>query len=435
MAHDNTTLDHRLAIDGNEPCVTDPPSSYLHGPQEIGDEEVAAVTAALRSQHLFRFGKPEEASPTAQFEKHFAAATGVSHCLAVNSGTSALICGLVGLGVSSGDEVIIPAYTYIATAAAVLAVRAIPVIAEIDDSLTLDPRDVEEKITERTVAIIPVHMRGMPCRMAELIEIARRRDLRVLEDCAQANGGAYGGRPLGSIGDAGAFSLQHFKIITAGEGGAVTAQERRTFERAATHHDAAYRFWMKGHWTGEESFLGENYRMSDLNAALALAQLGKRHRILDRLRSIKHRLVLAIRNLPGVRMQDVPDVAGDCGTSAVFFVDGPAKAKWVAEALRAEGMRAGSMFDEGIPDRHIYYHWDYVMLKQTADRHGYPWRDPSRPCHVEYTRDMCPRTLSFLGRAVSVPLTQAMTDRHIDGCITAIEKVTRAASERVFDSP
>jgi 8-amino-3,8-dideoxy-alpha-D-manno-octulosonate transaminase len=179
------------------PVIVDPPASYFLGPQEIGDEEIAMVTQALRSKNLFRYLKSEEDSFTFRFEKEFRKATGVEHALAVNSGTSALICALVGLGVSSGDEVIVPAYTYIATAAAVMAVRGIPVIAEIDNSLTLDPADVERKITPRTKAIIPVHMRGTPSRMDEIMKIAQKHNLVVIEDCAQANGGTYKGKPLG----------------------------------------------------------------------------------------------------------------------------------------------------------------------------------------------------------------------------------------------
>jgi dTDP-4-amino-4,6-dideoxygalactose transaminase len=415
----------RLATVGGTPCVVDRPVSYAHGPQEIGEEEIAAVVAALRSKNLFRFGKTDETSPTAQLEKQFAELTGVEHALAVNSGTSALIAGLVGLGVSSGDEVIVPAYTYVATAAAVLAVRGIPVIAEIDSSLTIDPADVEKKITPRTRAIIPVHMRGVGCRMDQIMTIAARYKLGVLEDCAQANGGAYQGRMLGSIGDVGAFSLQQFKIITAGEGGMITTRNRRIFERSACYHDAAYTFWKgKETWTSE-SFLGENYRMSELNGALALAQLQKRELILARLRQIKQWLLAELADLPGISFQDVPDPEGDCSTSIAMFVESSQRAKNVAAALRAEGMEAGSVFDTGIPNRHIYYHWDYVMQQMTPDAYGYPWKDPNRPCQVKYTQDMCPRSLDFLGRLVSIPLTQTMSEAHVASCAKAVRKVIR----------
>jgi 8-amino-3,8-dideoxy-alpha-D-manno-octulosonate transaminase len=163
--------------------------------------------------------------------------------------------------------------------------------------------------------------------------------------------------------------------------------------------------------------------MSEINGALALAQLQKRDRILARLRQIKKRMWQELAELKGLEFQDIPDREGDCGLSLVLLVDGPERAKRFAAALRAEGMSAGSMFDQGIPDRHIYYHWDYVMKKSTPDLHGYPWKDPSRPCHVEYSQDMCPRSLAILNRSVAIPLTQVMTDRHVESCIRAVRKV------------
>lgn len=410
----------------DSPCVVEKPASYHIGPQEIGEEEIALVTDALRSKNLFRFLKPEEQSYTAKFEKEFREAVRTRYALAVNSGTSALVCGLVGLGVSSGDEVIVPAYTYVATAASVLAVRGIPVIAEIDESLTLDPADVERKITPRTKAIIPVHMRGTPSRMDELMAIAKKHGLKVLEDCAQCNGGFYKGKPVGSIGDAGAFSLQQFKIITAGEGGAFVSNDKTVFDRGACYHDAAYAFWMEEDAERRleiPTFLGENYRLSDLNGALVLAQLRKRDRILARLREIKKRLKAGIAGIKNLRLQDVPDPEGDCGISLVMILDAPERARHVAEALRREGMAAGSLFDKGIPDRHIYYHWDYVMEKRSPDVYGHPWNDAARPCQVKYSRDMCPRSIDILGRCVMIPLTQVMSDAHVDSCALAIRKV------------
>ncbi len=414
-----------LAVRGGSPIVRAPkPANYFHGPQEIGEEEIQAVTAALRSQMLFRFFKEGANSPTAQFERLFAEKTGARYVLAVNSGTAALICGLVGLGVSSGDEVLVPAYTYIASAAAVLAVRAIPVIVEIDASLGMDPGDAARKITPRTKAIIPVHMRGVPCRMAEILAVARARGLKVLEDCAQANGGSYRGRPLGTLGDVGAFSMQQAKIITAGEGGVVVTNDPLIFQRAACYHDSAYTFWKARDWD-IKPFMGENYRMSDLNGALALAQLKKRDRILARLRAIKRRLLEVVWDLPGITLQDVPDVEGDCGVSLILFAETAQRARIFAEALRAEGMEAGSIFDKAIPDRHIYYHWDYILAKGTPDAYGYPWNDPVRPCQVEYSRDMCPRAIAWLDRSVVIPLTQTMTDAHVEDCAKAIAKVAR----------
>ncbi len=419
-----TVLNEKLAIDGGTPCVVEKPDTYLHGPAEIGQAEIDAVTAVLRTKNLFRFGRQAEQSPTAQFEKRFAALTQTPYALAVNSGTSALVAGLVGIGVGSGDEVIVPAYTYIATAAAVLARGAFPVIAEVDDTLTLDPADVARKITPRTKAIIPVHMRGLPCQMDELLAVAQQHKLRVLEDCAQANGGQYRGRPLGSLGDCGAFSLQQFKIITAGEGGAVVAKDKEIFDRAACYHDSAYAFWKdRDNQLSIKPFLGENYRMNEMSGALVLAQLDKRDAILKRCRSIKRTLLETVRTLPGFTPQRVADEAGDCGLVVVFYVADSAMAKRVAAALRAEGMGAGSIFDEGIPDRHIYYHWDYVLEQRTPDHTGYPWRNTPNPCHVKYDRQQCPRSTELLGKTVALSITQRMSDAHVASCAVALRKV------------
>jgi 8-amino-3,8-dideoxy-alpha-D-manno-octulosonate transaminase len=424
----------KLAIQGGTPLITaTPPPNWLHGPNEIGEEEIRAVTEVLKGKVLFRYAKDPGTSTVSQFEEQFAQKTGAKYALAVNSGTSALIAGMAGIGVSQGDEVLLPAYTYIATAAAILALGAFPVLVEIDGSLTMDPDDLEKKITARTKAIIPVHMRGTPCNMARIVEIAQRHGLGIIEDCAQANGGEFRGKALGTHGQAGAFSLQHYKIITAGEGGVVITNSQEVFERAAVYHDSAYAFWMERMAGGEEAvqdwkntcFLGENYRQSELHAALAVEQLKKRDRILQRTRAIKRKLWAACEAIPGAQMEAVTDREGDCGISLVFFMETPARANSISEALRAEGVQCGTMFSKQIPDRHIFYHWDYVMNKRTPHRNGFPWISAERPCKIDYTIDMCPKSIDWLERSVMMPITQILSDEYVDQVVRAIEKVAR----------
>ena len=424
-----------LAIRGGSKAVTaSGPQNWQHGPNEIGEEEIQAVTEVLRSKKLFRYGKAEGESTVSRFEKFFAQKLGVENVIAVNSGTSALIAGLIGLGVSQGDEVLLPAYTYIATAAAVLAIGAFPVIVEVDDSLTIDPVDLEKRITPRTKAVIPVHMRGTPCDMARVVEIAARRGIVVLEDCAQANGGQFLGKSLGSLGDAGIFSLQQFKVITAGEGGAVVTNRKDVFERAAIYHDSAYAFWMEGRVGDDEAvqdwrkicFCGENYRQSEVHGAIAFEQLKKRDRILDRTRAIKRKLWAACETIPGVKMERVNDRDGDCGISLVFFMEDGKKAGEISDALRAEGVFCGTMFSKQIPDRHVFYHWDYVMEKRTPHRNGFPWASTESPCEVSYTKEMCPQTQGWLSRAVVFPITQMLSDEYVDQVVCAIRKVAQA---------
>ncbi|MEP6893675.1 MAG: aminotransferase class I/II-fold pyridoxal phosphate-dependent enzyme, partial [Gaiellaceae bacterium] len=187
-----TRLELRLARDGGPPARTRPEPPMFPGGMEIGEEEVEAVTRVLHSKNVFRYyGVGEGPHEVETFEREFAAHLGAKHALCVNAGSSALICGLIGSGVGPGDEVIIPAYTWNATANAVLATGAVPVLAEVDDSLTLDPNDVAAKITDRTKAVLPVHMRGAPADMDALTALAREHELAVIEDVCQAAGATF----------------------------------------------------------------------------------------------------------------------------------------------------------------------------------------------------------------------------------------------------
>lgn len=410
-----------LAINGGMPAVKEPLPQIYGGAAEIGEEEVAAVSAALRTKRLFRFLDPER-SRCAELERLFREMTGCSHALAVGGGTAALISALVGIGIGDGDEVILPGYTYIASAAAVLICGGVPVIAEIDASLTLDPADAARKITPRTRAIMPVHMRGFPCDMDAIMDIARRRNLLVIEDVAQACGGSYKSRRLSSIGDVGCFSLQHFKIITAGEGGMVVTNHRDVFDRAAIRHDSAMCYWKPGEST-VRPFPGENFRMNEMEGALGCVQFGRMESILSRGRATCNRLRAGLADVPGVRLHESNDHVGECGICFAFFVSDPERAKRFAEALRAEGVPAGCLFDKGIPDRHVYPYWEYVMEKASHDRHGRPWTSPLHDSARQYTPDMCPATLDILGRTVMLPVSQALEQRHADWIVQAVRKV------------
>ncbi len=184
----------------------------------IGTQEAQAVAQVIRSGKLFRYHAGGQCE---KFEQRYAEYVGVKHAGLTSSGTTALTAALAGLDIGPGDEVIVPAYTYMATAIAVLAVGAIPVVIDVDESLTLSPSALDEAIGPRTRAVIPVHMIGLPCDMRAIMRIARRRKLKVVEDACQAVGGGYEGKMLGGIGHAGAFSFNYFKNMTCGEGGGV----------------------------------------------------------------------------------------------------------------------------------------------------------------------------------------------------------------------
>ncbi len=414
----------KLAIDGGTPAISEPLPPTQLGPADIGEEEVEAVSAAIRTKKLFRFMMGED-SKCLQLEKHFCEMTGCEHALAVGGGTAALICGLVGIGVGDGDEVIVPGYTYIASAAAALIVGAIPVIAEINESLTIDPDDVEKKITSRTKAIMPVHMKGIPCDMDRIMALAKKHNLKVIEDVAQACSASYKGKRLGSIGDVGCFSLQQFKVMTAGEGGMVVTHDPEVFQRAAIRHDSAMIYWDPTKTT-VGPFPGENFRMNEMEGALGCVQFGRMAGIIAHTRKQAKRLRAGIQGLPNVRLHQPPDIEGDLGISVQMQFDTAEFTKKFAEALAAEGVPCGSAYNQGFPDRHIFKFWEYIMTKSSSDKHGRPWTSPLHDQTREYGPDMCPRTLDILGRTVGISLSQKYTDAHIDSIIKAVRKVADA---------
>ncbi|WP_274362342.1 DegT/DnrJ/EryC1/StrS family aminotransferase [Paenibacillus thermotolerans] len=413
-----------LAVDGGTPVRQKPWTPPFISSEEFDDLEKQYVLNVLNKKRVFRFYQHGlEDSEASKLEALYRGRTGTKHALAVNSGTSALVCALIGAGIGPGDEVIIPAYTYIATAAAVLIARAVPVIVEVDDTLTMDPHAFEAAITPYTKCVIPVHMRGVPCQMDEIMAIAEKHNLIVIEDVAQANGGSYKGRPLGSIGEAGCFSFQQYKVITSGEGGMVVTDNAYLQARASVYHDCAVSFWGVESSVKIDSFPGENYRMSELQAALGLAQSTRLDEVVGKLRKIKRRIVEGLSSVDNIQLQRIPDPEGDVSYSFVFYVADHETALAFSDRLSAEGIPNGSIRNNGFADRHIYVNWDYILEKRGTSDKDNPWNCQSYKGNVQYSKNMCPNTLELLSRALAVSLHQNMTDEDCDDVINAIKKV------------
>ena len=254
--------DQRLAVDGGAPVRTEPFPKW----PVWGAEEEQALTEVLNSG-AWGIGNAK----LAEFERQFAAMQGAKYAVAVPNGTIAIEVALRGAGVTYGDEVIVPPYTFVATASAVLTVGAIPVFADIEpDTYQIDPVRVEELISPRTKAIIPVHVGGGPADMDAIIEVARRHKLLVIEDCAQAHLAAWQGTRVGAIGDCGTFSFQSSKNITSGEGGAIVGNDERLMESVWSYANVGR--VRQGAWYQHE-VLGGNARMAPWQAAILLAQM------------------------------------------------------------------------------------------------------------------------------------------------------------------
>jgi 8-amino-3,8-dideoxy-alpha-D-manno-octulosonate transaminase len=417
-----------LAIHGGPKAKTTPNYPMYPGGMEIGEEEKQQVLEVLDRKYLFRYYGPEQyPSKVRELEMKFAARVGSKYALAVNSCTSALITALVGCGVGPGDEVIVSGYTFFASCAAIVAAKAIPVIAEVDETLTIDVDDIERKITPATKAILPVHMRGVPCDMDRIMALARKHNLKVIEDVAQAMGGTYKGKFLGTFGDCGCYSFQYHKIITAGEGGMVVTNDERLYDRCMGYHDTAA-CWRPDRFAGQryegELFCGVNYRMSELTGAVMLAQLGKLDALVGGMRRNQRRIAEKIRDLPGIRLRPLNDPDGDVAVCLIFYLDDASKVQPFVEALQAEGVPAAGVFNSGIPDWHIYAHWKHIIEKKTPTPEGCPWSCPYHKGEsVEYSVDMNPQTLDYLSRVIHLDIPPQMSLEDCDMIAHGIRKV------------
>ncbi|GHF52205.1 glutamine--scyllo-inositol aminotransferase [Streptomyces mashuensis] len=362
----------------------------------VGEEERANVLAVLDRWSATRevFDDPGEREMVRRFEEAAAGRFGAAHCLAVNSGTSALIAALVGLGIGPGDEVIVPGYMFVASIASVLHCGADVVLAEVDESLTLDPADVRSRITGRTKAIMPVHMLGAPADMTALRALADEHGLHLIEDCAQAAGASYQGRPVGTLGSAGAFSLNHFKVITALQGGFVLTDDPLVFQRAYSFHDQGWFPYRRDDGEGD-LLLGMNLGLGELHAAVGLAQLAKLDVILGRVREVKRRLVEGIGDLPGVRRRTLHDPAGECASFAVYVFDDVAHAEAVAKHLGVKTLvDSPTHYYGGLPALTAYGRGDRSVVPFRAAAPG--------PAARIYEPGALPRTDDVLARSVAV---------------------------------
>ena len=376
------------------------------GGMEVGDEELAALERVIRSKNLFRYyGVGEGPGEVAAFEQEFADHMGARRALCLNAGSSALICGLIGAGIGPGDEVIVPAYTWNATPNAVLAAGGLPVLADVDESLTLDVADAERKLTPRTKAIVPVHMRGAPADMAGLAALVEQHGLVLVEDVCQAAGASFGGRRLGTFGDAGAFSLQFNKIITTGEGGVMITDRDDLYELALDVHDCAGSVRREA---GLPRYPGWNFRASELIGAVARVQLGRLDGLLERMRSNHAQLSAEVDALPGLTVRRPNDESGDAGIALITFTESGTLAGEAVRALQAEGVLATQMYSPEVVDLHIYPYWQPVLA--AIDSAESPPPD-------------CPRTLDLLQRAVHVDVSPLCDESDLEEIALAFRKV------------
>lgn len=365
----------------------------------IGKEEEAEVLDVIRSGYLFRYGDdsdPVFRHKTKTLEQEVCKKFGLRYALAVTSGTSALIVALTAADIGPGDEVIVPGYTFIASMSSVIICGAVPVLAEIDESLTLDPEDVERKITGRTKAIMAVHMLGNPCDLTRLKSIADSHNIMLIEDAAQGFGAAYQGKPLGTIGAIGTYSFNIFKTINAGDGGMVVTGDEDLYTRAFAYHDQGHLPLRMSVEVGKRAIIGQNYRMNELTGAVVLAQFRKTDAILQKLRHLKNRFKTRIQDLKGISFRRINDQEGECATLLTVLLPDAKKAAAVADRLGTTTVSKSGW--------HVYSNMEQILEKKTATRRGCPFHSECYPTDVEYRKGMLPSTDDILQRAINISI-------------------------------
>jgi 8-amino-3,8-dideoxy-alpha-D-manno-octulosonate transaminase len=419
----------KLAIDGGTPVRATPLHMNFSGPNYYDDEERRELLEVLDGRAPFRdYGMgPGGKTPNKcnQFEREFAAHQGAKYCLAVTSGTAALIVAVAGLGVGPGDEVILPAWTWYACYNAIIASGATPVFAEIDESLSIDPADVERKITSHTKAIMPVHIAGEPADMDSIMAIARRHKLKVLEDAAQSMGVTYKGRAVGTIGDCGINSFQICKTISAGDGGAVVTSDPMVFERAVRFHDLGL---LRKNFIanlGGKSQMGMvpgwQFRMNEWTGAVMRAQLRKADTIIAAYRQKSKQVTDGIRDLPGMTFRKSNDPKGALGDMPYFQVGSEAERDHCLKALAAENIPAGWNLEGSV----ILPAAPHIAKKDPPEANWPSFSTPNGKA-IQYGAAICPRTIEIRNRYVGIQIDPKYTDQDVADIIAAVRKVYTA---------
>ena len=387
----------------------------------IDQDEARLVIEVLAARSPSRFFGVQPLHLCDRFEQEFSAAVGARHGVAVGSGTGALHVALTALGLGPGQEAIIPAYLWVSVVAAVVHRGAIPVLCEVDDSYCLDPADLARKLTPRTRVIIHVHMSGATGNLQEVRAIAQRHDIALLEDCAQAVGGSYCGRRLGSFGELAIFSFQHSKAMSTGEGGMVVTSDYTLYKRCQAAHDIGHsEDFERG---GPPTVLwGLGTVMTELQAAMGLIQLRKLPAITAAMRAAKYRLRRELAAIPGLTLRRVEDESGDNGTFLLTRYPDAEKAEAMARRLIELGLTCGPQgrLVHYLPDWgfHLYSNIPQLTHKHSNSPDGFPWTHPqNRDAPWRYDKGTLPHSDALFARSVIQAIPSDTTAQDVEDLV------------------
>ena len=392
----------------------------MPGFEIFGDEERKEVQDVLDTGVLFRYGFDQARKghwKAKAFEAELSKLTEAQHCHLCSSGTAALSIALAACGVGAGDEVIVPPFTFVATIEAVLGAGAVPVFAEIDETLCLNPDAVNAVITSRTKAVLPVHMCGSMARIDEIKDLCDQKQLVLIEDACQAIGGALNGKALGTFGQMGCFSFDPVKTITCGEGGAVVTNDKELYKNAEQYADHGHDHTGSDRGLESHPILGTNFRISEMNAAVGLAQLRKMDYILKKQRTYKKAIKDAMSQFPEISFRRIPDEKGDTATFLSFFLPEENHARRLA----------GKLADAGIDGCFYWYdnNWHYIRqwdhLKKLSSAAKLP-AELFEHC-PNYDKVELPQSDKIIGRTISMLIKLSWTEEELQQRIEKIIEV------------
>ncbi len=397
----------------------------MPGFEIFGNEERKEVEDVLDTGTLFRYGFDQARKghwKAKTFEAELAKRIGADYCYLCSSGTSALSIALASCGVGAGDEVIVPPFTFIATIEAVLNAGCVPVFAEIDETLCLDPEAVKAVITPRTKAVLPVHMCGAMARINEIKDICDKKGLVLIEDACQAIGASLDGRYLGTFGQMSCFSFDPVKTITCGEGGAVVTNNKDLYATACAYADHGHDHTGNDRGLEGHLILGANFRISELNAAVGLAQLRKLDSILEKQRSHKKAIKEALVETGSTKIsfRKILDEKGDSATFLSFFLPDKSVARKVAKDFGLAGV--DSCFYWYDNNWHYVRQWDHLKKLKSAAKLPIKLFEQT----PDYKKIDLPQSDQIISRTISMLIKLSWTEEELARRIEKIAGIISA---------
>ncbi len=373
----------------------------MPGFELFGDAERKEVNDVLETGILMRYGFDGTRNgiwKAKELEQEICTTFDTKHAQLVSSGTAALTTALTVCGIGAGHEVIVPTFTFVASFEAVLSVGAIPVLVDIDDTLTLDPKAVAAAITEKTKAIMPVHMCGSMAQLDELKALCETNHLILLEDACQAIGGTYRGKALGTIGDAGTFSFDFVKIITCGEGGVVMTNDETIYKKCDEYSDHGHDHLGKDRGADLHPYIGYNFRISELHAAVGLAQLRRLSAFLSIQLKNHTAFQQPLKNIEGISFRRIPDPQGDTGSFLSIFLPTELLTREAVKALQAEGIPCAYWYDN---NWHYIRKWEHLKNGSWMNR----YYEAQKLEVMQHSNKSFPASDAIISRCISFPIS------------------------------